>query len=147
MSPAPSTVIDGVPPQFDELVRRATARDPADRYADAREMGAAVDAIADELACRRSGCRRRATPRSTRRRYCTPAGSSTADHRQAASPAPRAHPAPSGPHAAHPGTDPQPEDWQPATRPATTNTAVTTTHFAGIELDEFDMGAAALPKR
>ena len=35
----PSTVIDGVPTQFDELVRRATARDPADRYADAREMG------------------------------------------------------------------------------------------------------------
>ena len=46
---APSTVIDGVPPQFDELVRRATARDPADRYADAREMGAAVDAVAGEL--------------------------------------------------------------------------------------------------
>src|SRR6478609_6714680 len=45
----PSGVIDGVPPQFDELVRRATARDPADRYADAREMGAAVDAIAGEL--------------------------------------------------------------------------------------------------
>ena len=45
----PSTVIDGVPPQFDELVRRATARDPADRYADARDMGAAVDAIAAEL--------------------------------------------------------------------------------------------------
>jgi serine/threonine protein kinase, bacterial len=48
--PAPSTVIDGVPEQFDELVRRATARDAAARYADAQEMGAELDAIADELA-------------------------------------------------------------------------------------------------
>ncbi len=48
--PPPSTAIDGVPPQFDELVERATARDPADRYADALEMGAELDAIAEELA-------------------------------------------------------------------------------------------------
>lgn len=48
--PRASAVIDGVPPQFDELVARAAARDPADRYADAIEMGADVDAIAEELA-------------------------------------------------------------------------------------------------
>jgi serine/threonine protein kinase, bacterial len=48
--PAPSTVIDGVPEQFDELVGRATARDPADRYADAQEMGAELEVIVDELA-------------------------------------------------------------------------------------------------
>jgi len=48
--PTPSTVIDGVPEQFDELVGRATSRDPADRYADAQEMGAELDAVADELA-------------------------------------------------------------------------------------------------
>jgi serine/threonine-protein kinase len=48
--PPPGTKIDGVPRQFDELVRRATARDPADRYADAHDMGADVEAIADELA-------------------------------------------------------------------------------------------------
>jgi serine/threonine-protein kinase len=47
--PRASAAIDGVPPQFDELVARATARDPADRYADAIEMAADVDAIADEL--------------------------------------------------------------------------------------------------
>jgi serine/threonine-protein kinase len=46
---APSSVIGGVPPQFDELVLRATARDPADRYADALEMRAELDAIATEL--------------------------------------------------------------------------------------------------
>lgn len=48
--PAPSTVISGVPEQFDALVRRATARDPADRYADALDMGAELEAIVDELA-------------------------------------------------------------------------------------------------
>lgn len=47
--PPPSAAIDGVPPQFDEFVRRATARDPANRYADAIEMGAELDAIAEEL--------------------------------------------------------------------------------------------------
>jgi len=39
-----------VPPQFAAFVERATARDPADRYADATEMGAELDAIAQELA-------------------------------------------------------------------------------------------------
>ena len=38
--PPPGTVINGVPAQFDELVGRATARDPADRYADAQDMAA-----------------------------------------------------------------------------------------------------------
>jgi serine/threonine-protein kinase len=45
----PSTVIAGVPSQFDELVLRATARDPAARYADAMDMAAELDAIVDEL--------------------------------------------------------------------------------------------------
>ena len=48
--PPPSAAIDGVPPQFDEFVQRATARDPAHRYADATEMGADLAAIAEELA-------------------------------------------------------------------------------------------------
>jgi serine/threonine protein kinase, bacterial len=48
--PPPSTVIAGVPPQLDDLVARATARDPADRYADALDMRADLDAIAEELA-------------------------------------------------------------------------------------------------
>ena len=46
---APSTVIDGVPKQFDELVLRATARNPAARYADAEDMGSELGAIVDEL--------------------------------------------------------------------------------------------------
>lgn len=48
--PHPSTVIDGVPPQFDEFVACATSRNPGDRYADALEMVTDVNAIAGELA-------------------------------------------------------------------------------------------------
>ncbi|WP_244605037.1 protein kinase domain-containing protein [Mycobacterium attenuatum] len=47
--PAPSSAIDGVPTQFDEFVACATARDPAERYADAIEMAADLEAIAEEL--------------------------------------------------------------------------------------------------
>ncbi|MCV7284032.1 serine/threonine protein kinase [Mycolicibacterium wolinskyi] len=47
--PAPSTVIAGVPRQFDDLVRRATNRDPAGRHADADAMGAELDTIVTDL--------------------------------------------------------------------------------------------------
>jgi serine/threonine-protein kinase len=47
--PSPSTLIEGVPTQFDEFIACATARDPADRYADAIEMAADLDAIAEDL--------------------------------------------------------------------------------------------------
>ena len=47
--PAPSSVITGVPTQFDDFVACATARDPAYRFADAAEMGEELDAIATEL--------------------------------------------------------------------------------------------------
>jgi len=47
--PPPSSLISGVPSQFDELVERSTARDPAGRYADAQDMGAELDAIVHAL--------------------------------------------------------------------------------------------------
>jgi serine/threonine-protein kinase len=47
--PRPGSVIDGVPAQFDDFVACATARDPAERYADAIEMAADLEAIAEEL--------------------------------------------------------------------------------------------------
>jgi serine/threonine-protein kinase len=47
--PPPSAAIAGVPPQFDEMVRRATTRNPDDRYADAGAMGAELHAIVTEL--------------------------------------------------------------------------------------------------
>jgi eukaryotic-like serine/threonine-protein kinase len=40
--PKPSGRIAGVPPALDEIVRRATARDPSNRYASASEMGEAL---------------------------------------------------------------------------------------------------------
>lgn len=47
--PAPSTVITGVPTQFDRFVRRATARDPGQRFVDAEDMRAELHKIADDL--------------------------------------------------------------------------------------------------
>ena len=48
--PPPSSMIDGVPVQLDAFIARATARDPARRFADAAEMGAALETIAEDLA-------------------------------------------------------------------------------------------------
>lgn len=47
--PSPSEFIAGVPPEFDRLVARATAREPAHRFADAGEMVAELRAIAARL--------------------------------------------------------------------------------------------------
>ena len=47
--PPPSSMIDGVPPQFDDFVAHATARRPEDRFPDAVAMGEELDSIADEL--------------------------------------------------------------------------------------------------
>jgi serine/threonine-protein kinase len=47
--PPPSSMIDGVPQQFDDFVAHATARRPEDRFPDAVVMGEELDSIADEL--------------------------------------------------------------------------------------------------
>ncbi len=47
--PRPSSIIAGVPPEFDELVRLATVRDPAGRYQNADEMGRALREVAARL--------------------------------------------------------------------------------------------------
>ncbi len=47
--PPPSSVIEGVPPQLDAFIARATARRAEDRFADAAEMGAALEQTAEEL--------------------------------------------------------------------------------------------------
>ncbi|MEU0505915.1 Stk1 family PASTA domain-containing Ser/Thr kinase [Nocardia sp. NPDC005998] len=43
--PSPSEFISGVPPEFDELIARATNREPAHRFADASEMAAELHSI------------------------------------------------------------------------------------------------------
>ena len=47
--PAPSSVIDGVPPQFDGFIACATARNPDDRFPDAAAMAEELEAIAEDL--------------------------------------------------------------------------------------------------
>lgn len=47
--PAPSEIIDGVPPEIDDLVLRACQREPEDRFADGSEFLAAVRQTAAEL--------------------------------------------------------------------------------------------------
>jgi serine/threonine protein kinase, bacterial len=134
---APSTVIDGVPTQFDELVRRATARDPADRYADAREMGAAVDAVAGELGLPSF---RVPAPRNSAQHASAVLHASRIMEQRATGqrPAPAVPPAPSGPPRRPTlALTRGPEDWQPADETDDDEYGSTTTHFAGIELDEF----------
>ncbi len=48
--PPPSAAIGGVPRQFDELVLRATARDPDRRYTDAQDMRTDLETVVGELA-------------------------------------------------------------------------------------------------
>ncbi|MGX6512957.1 Stk1 family PASTA domain-containing Ser/Thr kinase [Rhodococcus sp. SJ-2] len=47
--PDPGTWIDGVPEEFDTLVRRATEREPDERYADAGAMADALTDLSDAL--------------------------------------------------------------------------------------------------
>ncbi len=47
--PPPSSMIDGVPTQFDDFISHATARDPEARFTDAVAMGAELEAVAEEL--------------------------------------------------------------------------------------------------
>jgi serine/threonine-protein kinase len=129
--PAPSSMIDGVPPQFDALVRRATARDPACRYADASQMGAAVDAITAELGL---------PP------YWVPAPRNSAQHPSAMphpgrvdDQPPRDLPGPAGapvPHATLAMTR-GPHDGRPVPAPGQHEDLPAASLFAGIEMDEF----------
>jgi serine/threonine-protein kinase len=120
----PSGVIGGVPPQFDDFVLCATARNPADRYADAKDMGAELDAIADELGLPD---------------FRVPAPRNSAEHmsaalyrsqrRQPAGPLPPSPPPPPR----HPTRQLTrgPEDWGPAQSYGAPG------QFAGIDMTEF----------
>ena len=136
--PPPSTVINGVPAQFDELVTRATARDPADRYADAQDMGVELDAIVDELALpefRVPAPRNSAQHRSaTLYRSKIDQDKTTEQHQSPAGRAPVHHPTRQLTRG--------PEDW-PAERDARNDREhqdeyqVVSGQFAGIDMIEF----------
>ncbi|WP_240629952.1 protein kinase domain-containing protein [Mycobacterium colombiense] len=137
--PPPSGVIDGVPGPFDEFVQRATARDPADRYADAIEMRADLDAIADELALPH---------------FSVPAPRNSAQHRSAAlqhsrmGQRPPQRPAPPEPAPVRAPTRQMtrgPQDWPAPKRPVRTDVEpeddyeyeAVAGEFAGIPISEF----------
>jgi serine/threonine-protein kinase len=133
--PPAGAVIKGVPSQLDEFVARATARDPADRYADATEMAADLDAIATELA----------VPD-----FRVPAPSNSAQHRSATTDSRRrGHPSERPAPVHHPTRQLTrgPGDWSDPGHPAHSETEPDDPHdyeydsisgeFAGIAISEF----------
>lgn len=123
----PSMLIDGVPPQFDDFIARATARDAQARFADAADMAATLDAIAEELAL---------PP------FRVPAPRNSAQHVSAAVHASRVHdarPTTAGTPVRKPtlAMTRGPQDWQPADQPVEDETDYGVSHFAGIEMAEF----------
>lgn len=125
--PAPSSAIAGVPPEFDELVLRATARDPAARYADALDMGAELDEIVEEL---RLPAFRVPAPRNSAQhasallyRSQLPEQRATTD---VTAPPPPPPPAPESPPRQHTRVFTRDADDQPVAR-----------QFAGVDIDEF----------
>ena len=102
----PSRVIAGVPAQFDDLVLQATAREPADRYADAQDMGAELDAIVDELGLPRF---RVPAPRNSAQHLSAALYHSHVQAQQATTDTTARPPAPAraGAPAAHQGTHPR----------------------------------------
>ena len=123
--PPPSAAIAGVPRQFDELVARATSRDPNARFADAGELAAALDDVIDELGL---------PP------FRVPAPSQSAQHRAATTFHAQVRtetvaPVPNPTREFSPGfvadlTGPEAET-EPENEPLPTQ-------FAGIDIDEFD---------
>jgi serine/threonine-protein kinase len=111
----PSTVIRGVPTQFDDLVRHATARKAAERFADAQEMAIELDAIADQLALPQ---------------FRVPAPRNSAQHASA-----ELYSRPPAPPQRHPTRQMTrgPQDWDRTEPPKTPG------EFAGIELSEFHL--------
>ncbi|GLB90764.1 serine/threonine-protein kinase PknL [Mycobacterium kiyosense] len=130
--PPPSAAIDGVPAQFDDFVACATARDPAQRYADAIEMAADVDAIAEELGL--PGFRVPAPRNSAQHRCAALHHSSMAQRR----PEPPVSAAPPVHHSTRQfARVPQPAAAAPAASPERDESPPDSGQFAGIPIDEF----------
>jgi serine/threonine-protein kinase len=126
----PSAVIAGVPAQFDELVLQATRRDPADRYADAQDMAAELDAIVDELGLPpfRVPAPRNSAQHSSASLYHDQSRAQSATTETTARPPVVPAPAPR-----QPTRELTRDDW----RPHEPEYAPVSGQFAGIDLDEF----------
>ncbi|MGE0214368.1 protein kinase domain-containing protein [Mycolicibacterium sp.] len=136
----PSAVIGGVPRQFDELVHTATARDPAQRFADAAEMRDELEAIVVELGLPdfRVPAPRNSALHNSARQHSAPHDRAWPD------PGPR-DPGPydpAGPAATAPTVSMPPSRQTRALRrdelpPQDSEFEPLSGHFAGIELTEF----------
>lgn len=121
--PPPSTVINGVPAQFDRFVARATRRDPDERYPSTAEMGAALDEIVSELGLPD---------------FRVPAPQNSAEHASATTVAHRPPRPPHNPTRRLPRDDEDQQDHSPAT--GVESTAIAEEGFGdfGEDNDEFD---------
>jgi serine/threonine-protein kinase len=127
--PPPSTAIAGVPKQFDDLVACATARDPADRYTDARDMGDELAAIVEQLQL--PPFRVPAPQNSAQHCAVATAGAlKPAGERTTMATDRAAAPAPPPNHTLQFTMDPT--EWPPADE-----SAVRAKQFAGIDLEDF----------
>jgi serine/threonine-protein kinase len=140
--PPPSNAIAGVPAEFDELVTRAAARDPAVRYADALDMGAELAEIVEELGLPRF---RVPAPRNSAQHLSAVLYRSqlTDDTTTASTQRPPTSPSPTPPPAPRQHTRELtrgPDDWHPDpagyVEPDDEYQGVTG-QFAGIELGDF----------
>jgi serine/threonine-protein kinase len=123
----PSSVIAGVPAQFDELVLQATARTPADRYADAQDMRTELDAIVDELGLPPF---RVPAPRNSAQHLSAALYHSQSQDRRATTET-TARPPASAPR--QPTRELTRDDWQPQEP----DYSPVSGQFAGVDLDEF----------
>jgi serine/threonine protein kinase, bacterial len=128
--PPPSSVIAGVPAQFDELMLHATAREPADRYADAQDMGAELDAIVDELGLPPF---RVPTPRNSAQHASAALYHSQSRVQHATTETTARPPAVPAPASRQHTRELTRDDWQPQEP----EYEPVSGQFAGIELDEF----------
>jgi serine/threonine-protein kinase len=126
----PSRMIGGVPAQFDELVTHATAREPAERYADAQDMAAELDAIVDELGLPPF---RVPAPRNSAQHLSAALHHSHMQAKQEATTATTARPQAPPVLTPRQHTRELTRDWQPGEP----EYEPVSGQFAGIELDEF----------
>ncbi len=142
--PHASALIEGVPTQFDEFVACATARYPAERYADAIEMAADLDAIAEELALPDF---RVPAPRNSAQHRSAALHHSRITQQRASAQQPRP---PAKPPVHHPTRqlNREPGDWAEPVRPSGSDVGPEAEpdeyeyeplsgEFAGISMDEF----------
>ncbi|NTY63571.1 protein kinase domain-containing protein [Mycolicibacterium sphagni] len=134
--PLPSTVIGGVPRQFDEFIAHATARNADERFVDAEEMAEDLDAISNELALPKF--RVPAPKNSAQHAAATAFHSRPTDDYRAAPPAPAPPPVPPpAPGVKNPTRQliRDPQDWQPT--PIEDENVEAPSQFAGIDIGEF----------